>query len=304
MGPKRLILLFALLGCSGKPSAVAPGAGAAPQHAQVFMAMKTPERRRLVERFRERNGRDWTVNDDALERSLTVVDPFRGFLRRASRAPRASRVGSEAEALDLAYAFVKKNGDLLGLTPAMASALREDVTSKTRPFIVHFDGRFATKGFESFQELENKIDLDVVVDGDVVAIVNRSRIHPRLTLDQRPLLSSEDPRLLRLLVGRSVFAVTGESEPRERIPLGELHAADLTRVELVVHVSAGPQLAWVVYRLAYLVEFARPMPGEPWPSIDPAAVHFFRYVVDADSGEVLEESRAPVVDEDSELPSP
>jgi hypothetical protein len=80
--------------------------------------------------------------------------------------------------------------------------------------------------------------------------------------------------------------------------LGTVSARDVTHVKLVVHVSTGPQLAWLTYRLAYFVEVARParfaeVPGDELV-LGPPSFFFFRYVVDADTGDVIEDAHAPL----------
>jgi hypothetical protein len=280
-------------------------------------AMTTPERHALVARFHERNptasDSPWKVNEDALDYSVVVVDPFKGFLRRARRDRTNVKLGpvvTSEEAVAHARAFVQKNADLLGLSPlpgahtrALAEQLRPaPATSSGREiWVVHFDGRFPSKGYEAFAEIDNTIDLDVGVDedGEVSSLDNRSRVHPRLTLDLRPRLPQDDPRVFAHLVGRRVFALIDvEGAPSERqleqLPLGEVQAEDVARVKLVIHQSTGPRLAWLTYRLAYFVEVAkRPAPGVSGVAASP--VYFFRYVVDVDTGEVIEDSRAPVV---------
>ncbi len=311
MGPERLKGLLALVlvlsGCAPTTRPPAKTGPPRPLHLQVVHAMRTPERRLVVERFRERNGAEWGVNEDALDRSLTVVDPFRGFLRRASRPGRGAHVKAD-EARTLAFAFVKVNADLLGFAASQVVGLQEELRTVSAPWLVHLEGRFPVKGYESFHELDSTIDLDVIVDSEVIAVANRSLVHPRLLLDRRPVLD-RDPQIVQKLVGRRVFAIRDnplvEERARERIPLGEIRGEDVTNIELVIHVSTGPQLAWLVYRLAYVVELARPSAGAPKPPrlvrpglMDPLGFHFFRYVVDADSGDVIEDSKVPIVSAD------
>ena len=292
---------------------------------QIVHAMTTPARRALVDRLRERNpapaGAQWTVNEEALARSLTVVDPFAGFLRRARRGidrrpPRNDGPIAEHEAAASAREFVKKNADLLGLPRHVVPGLSEHVRSvepsdhalPRATWAVRFDASFATKGYEAFDELQNHADLEVFVDddGEVSSFVNLSRVHPHLAIDTKPALAQDDPRVLAKLVGRKVFALDANEveldvrlDPRElrRIPLGEVDPSDVTRVQLVVHVATGPQLAWLTYRLGYFVEVAKPVPpriAEENAGLDGAPQYFFfRWVVDADTGDVLEDARAP-----------
>jgi hypothetical protein len=300
------------------------------RHVQFVHAMTTPERRALVDRLRERNPAappsQWTVNEEALASSITVVDPFAGFLRRARRgeAAGAARGGGprlHVDAALVARAFVKKNADLLGLPRHVVPVLAEHVRSveprdhagHRAAWAVRLDAPFASKGYEGFKEIDNAADIEVFVDddGEVSSFVNLSRIHPHLTIDTKPALAQDDPRVLAKLVGRKVFALDAAdadvgrdldelSDVRalRRIPLGEVQAEDLARMQLVIHVSTGPRLAWLTYRLAYFVEIAKPAPED---ALDAAAAaseapryFFFRYVVDADSGEVLEDARAPL----------
>ena len=249
--------------------------------------MTSPERRALVERLRETNpsppGSRWSVNEDALDVSITVVDPFAGFLRRARReaAVRLPRDGApivQAEAAERARAFVKHNAELLGLprhvVPALAERVRavqpSDHALPRATWAVRFDAPFSSKGYEGFQELDNVADVEVLVDddGEVSSFVNLSRIHPHLTIDTRPALAEDDPRVLGKLLGRRVFALDASTpgafarDVRElrRIPLGEVRAEDVPHMQRVVHASTGAQPAGLAYRLAH---FVRSRPAAP-----------------------------------------
>ncbi len=293
---------------------------------QIFHAMTTPKRLALVERLRERNpappGSEWSVNEEALVRSITVVDPFAGFLRRARRGAAergrsSSSPISDADAPRFAREFVKHNADLLGLPRHVLPGLAEHVRSvephdhalPRARWAVRFDASFPPRGYEGFDEIGNRADLEVFVDddGEVSSFVNLSRIHPPLSIDTKhPLLPQDDPRVVAKLLGRKVFALEPDDsdravlrDPRElrRIPLGEVQASDATRMQLVVHISTGPQLAWLTYRLAYFVEIAKPVPAElrddDATDGEPPQYFFFRWVVDADTGDVLEDARPP-----------
>jgi hypothetical protein len=289
--------------------------------------MTTPQRDALVERLRERNptppSSRWEVNTEALGRSITVVDPFSGFLRRArrraaARAPLAGPPISELEAEDRARAFVKRNADLFGFPRHLVAGLSEhartvspsDHAASRAAWAIRFEAPFASKGYEGFKEIDNVADVEVFVDddGEVSSFVNLSRIHPHLAIDIHPGLAQEDPRVIAKLVGRKVFALDGRDAPPvdtpralqelRRIPLGEVRAENVTHLQLVIHVSTGPQLAWLVYRLGYFVEIAKPAPPPFGRDLDgsagPPQFFFFRYVVDADTGDVLEDARAPL----------
>jgi hypothetical protein len=239
--------------------------------------MKTAERRELIARFRERNpvgqGAPWLVDEDALAESLVVVDPFRRFVRRVRRES-ASRDRDGADPANVspraaaaaARAFVLKNADLFGLAHSVALALGETVKPLqpiTKGFVVHFDGRFPTKGYEAFPELENEAELDISIDGagEVSGVANLSRIHPPLELDTHPTLAADDPRIFAHVLG-------------SRGRIGEV--SDVSRG---VFRSEGPRLAWVTYRLVYVVTL------EPSPV---PAFSLSHYVVDADTGDLLE----------------
>jgi hypothetical protein len=339
VGSERLSLLrhcvialaVSAIACNGATQGVRPAGDvkAHGRHLQIFHAMRTSERQALVDRLRERDpappSSRWTVNEDALVRSLTVVDPFAGFLRRARRDPfvRPIRTGGsigEVDAASCARDFVKRNADLLGLprhvVPGLAEHVRasapSDHASPRTAWVVRFDAAFATKGYEGFKEIDNVADVEVLVDddGEVSSFVNRSRIHPHLTIDTKPVLAQDDPRVLSKLLGRKLFALDAPDgsgagdlagvQALRRIQLGEVRAEDVTHMQLVIHVSAGPQLAWLTYRLGYFVEVAKPAPPDAVSdSISvgvpaPPQFFFFRYVVDADTGDVLEDARAPL----------
>ena len=275
--------------------------------------MKTPERHALVDRFRERNptppDSPWVVDDDALERSVIVIEPFRGFLRRLRRGgavAHAEGAGSvdEGSVLAAARAFVRRNADLLGLPSSQALVLGASAKrgGATSAWLVRFDGKFESKGYEQFPELENTADLEVALDdhGDVRAFTNLSQIHPRLTLDTHPGLAEDDIRVISKVLGRRVFAVLGDEaddsriEDRPRLHLGRIEASDLIRIQPVVHRSEGPRLAWVTYRLGYSLVFGKSAGLGGELALGPP-VYFFSYVVDADTGDVVEDARAPAV---------
>jgi membrane protease YdiL (CAAX protease family) len=319
--PVALLFAAANVGCRGASApASAPVVQPHGRHIQIVHAMKTAERHALVERLRERNptplGHGWTVNEDALTASLTVVDPFSRFLRRARREgslrpPHEGAPIDEGAAATSARDFVKRNADILGLprhvVPGLAERLRRveasDHASPRATWLVRLEAPFASKGYEGFKEVDNVADVEVLVDddGEVSSFVNLSRIHPHLTIDTKPLLGQDDPRVLANLVGRRLFALEGATIPGQldlggvralrRIQLGEVRPEDVTHMQLVIHVATGPQLAWLTYRLGWFVEVARAMPVAPG---DPPQFFFFRYVVDADSGDVLEDASAPV----------
>jgi hypothetical protein len=325
LGPQHLSRLAAaafslLVACHATPSAVEPGgpritvggpAGGRGAHVQFIRAMPMTERVALVNKFKERNGADWTITlggggapDD--------VDAIRGVVRRAKRggsasadatadasaSPNADAGENENEnekAIRSATAFVVKNADLLGLSPADVPAL--DVAAgpaKTPVYgtrVAVFAGHIPMRGYEGFEAVASTVDIAVYMgdDGAVRYFVNFSRVVPRLVLDTHPLLGPDDKRLLRFVVGREVFVVF--DDPRrpnarvrelKRAPLGRVEDADVRAVRLTILVSPGPRDAYVSFTLAYAVDIRR-------------AGSDFRFVVDADTGELLEDAVVPVI---------
>jgi hypothetical protein len=257
--------------------------------------MTTTERKKLVERFVERNP-GWSVNDAALG-SLTIVDPFAGFLRRARgavhvSAPPAAPLTSEGAAL-AARAFVKKNAELLGIPYYVSLSLvdhvravaPEDHASGRAVFAVRLEAPFTMKGYEAFREVEDQVDVEVFIDDDGTpsSVANISKIHPRLTIDTHPDLAEDDASLYKNVLGRRVFAL-GEDD--QKIELGVVEAKDLLSSKLYIHMSAGPMLAWVTYRLARVITVAKAGPETP-------VFYFFAWVVDADTGDMIRETDVP-----------
>lgn len=259
-----------------------------------------------MERFRARNPDDsWIFNEDALEESAVVIDPFRGFLRRGRSAHRPGATGTGTvmpeDAARAARAFVERNADLLGLPTAVVHGLAEERSAAGGHWSIRFDATYPTKGYETLRELDNQVDLDVLVadDGAITAFQNRSRIHPPLHVGLKPGLAPDDATLVREVVGRQVFAMVGapgQDDPRTlpRIALGAIRLEDVQHVELTVWSSPGPAQAYVSYRLAYTVDVTRGIrSGFMDPFFKPVG-YAFRYVVDADTGQVIEDARPPV----------
>lgn len=261
----------------------------------------------LVKRFKERNGPEWTITlggggapDD--------VDAIRGIVRRAKRegdarargsadasAEASADVSASEAAIRSATAFVVKNAEFLGLSPADVPALDVAAAPAKTPvygtWVAVFGGHIPMRGYEGFEAVASTINLAVYVgdDGIVRYFVNLSHVNPRLVLDTRALLGPDDKRLMRFVVGREVFVVL--DDPRrpnarvrelERRSLGRVEDADVHAVRLTIHVSPGPRDAYVSYTLAYAVDVRR-------------AGSDFRFVVDADTGDLLEDAVVPVI---------
>jgi hypothetical protein len=279
------------------------------RHAQIVRAATTQARAAAVARLRETAGSSWRAlhpDDD--------VDPFRVFVRRAfdaSAAGPAVAGATDADAEAAALAFVSANAASLGLAPSEAAVL--DVACRAVPigerppgsharWNVRLGGRFPMRGFEAFPSLATTVDIVVVVDDDmkIRLLVNGSRIHPRLALDTKPDLEPDDPRVLRHVVGRELFvAIADPRAPDARVrelrrrSLGRVRADDVVSRTLTIHASPGPLGAWMTYRLAYVVRVAIRLhgPGELAGAPPPT----FRFVVDADTGELIDDAAVPVV---------
>lgn len=307
MGPEHLsrgavALGVALVACGGEaaPAPVVPREPST-HHAQIIRALTTPERSQIVARFRERNGATWEINEAALVTSTTVVDPFVGFLRRARtaapRAPVAAPV-SEADAVLAARAFVKKNADLLGLphqvVPTLGDHARavapEDHAPARAVWAVRLETTFPSKRYEAFAEMENKADIEVIVDDDGAPSVlnNLSQIHPRLAIDTKPLFGPDDDRMYAKLIGRRVFAL---AEGEVQVPLGLVAREDFQASQLGILASRGPMAAWLTYRLVWGVRAVKSS------SAGDLTAYAFTWIVDADTGEVLVDATPPVTPE-------
>jgi hypothetical protein len=285
------------------------------RHAQIFRALTNPERAKVADELRARNSPAWRVGGEEDGHGAADVDRFRGLVRRAFRRdpPKGaiSAPPSEEEAAATAQAFVKKNADLLGIplkelidldTKALPLAPSVQPTPATH-WMTRVSGSFPTRGYEAFREIESTVDVWIYVDDDRETrfFVNFSQVHAGLSIDTHP--SGDDATTASKLVGRRVFALEspiGQSEARDdpsrplpsvralrRIPLGTIAAPDVKRRDLMIHVSEGPLQAWLVYRLAYKVQVEKR---------DAAGTFFyFWYVVDADTGVVLEDAVPPLV---------
>ncbi len=327
MGPQHLrrVAIAVAIGCLGCHATPEPSAadssrvvfggppGARGSHVQFIRALPMAERVALVKRFTERNGADWTISlggggapDD--------VDAIRGVVRRARREGDASAnadadanananadadAGAETDAKEAAIrsatAFVAKNADLLGIAPGDVPTLDVAAGRAKTPvygaWVAVFAGRMPMRGYEGFDSVASTIDLAVYLgaDGAVRYFVNFSHVNPRLLLDTHAMLGPDDKRLLRFVVGREVFvAYDDPRRPNARVrelrraPLGRVEDADVRAVRLTIHVSRGPRDAYVSYTLAYAVDVKR-------------AGSVFRFIVDADTGDLLEDAVVPVI---------
>lgn len=295
----------------GSRVSLAARAGAHGAHVQIVRALPAPERQKLVDRFKERNGAAWEIMLGAGS-APDDVDAIRGVVRRARRGasepepapfPGLDAPGEKERerATTEAIAFATRNADFFGMSPADIAALDVEAgAAKTAVYgawVVHLRGRIPMRGYEGFEAVTSTIDLLVYAgaDGAPRYFVNLSRVHPRLVLDTTAVLGPDDERVLRNVVGRELFVVFDDPQrPGARVrelrrrSLGRVEHADVRAIRLTVHVSPGPRGAYVSYWLAYAVDVLR----ERQP---------FRFVVDADTGDILDDAVVPVLSADPGL---
>jgi hypothetical protein len=269
--------------------------------------MPVAERVALVQRFRQRNGPEWGVTLGA-GGAPDDVDAIRGIVRRAKREGgpggrtnvdldawgNADPAEKEA-AITEAVAFLTRNAEFFGLSPAdvpvLDIAAGRPKTTAYGSWVVIVAGKLPMRAYEGFEAVTTHVDIAVYVGGDGKTryFINLSRVHPRLTLDTVPALGPDDKRLLRFVLGRELFVVL--DDPRrpnarvrelERRSVGRVEDGDVRSVRLTIHVSPGPRGAYVSYWLAYAIDVRR-------------EGHEFRFVVDADTGDLLEDAVVPVV---------
>lgn len=288
MGSWRLILLL-LFACSGPPARL-PDAikESGPHHTQVIHTARTETRKAFVDRLRERDGA-WLASPEE-------IDGLRLVIRHAVRTdpPGKAVDPSDEDASRAAVSFVTKCADFFGLGPGDIQRLDVETfpTDEGRHAkVIRLSGTLPMPGFESFESLRSVFEIVVFVDDDGVVreIKNLSRVHPRLSLDTSPLLAPSDPALLKSVVGREVFAVY--DDPRRpnrnvrelrREKLGAVELSDVVARTLTVQVTRGPFDAFVSYHLAYAIDVGR-------------AGYWFRFIVDADTGDLLDDAVVPVV---------
>ena len=303
-GPFLVLLLVATTACgsstkppTGDPALASGPRGAHAPHVQIVRALPSGERAVVAERFRVRNG-PWTITLGAGGAS-DDIDPVRGVVRRATRdagpPPGATTAVTEEGAIAEGASFLGKNADFLGFSASDVAALDlVAATAKTAAYgawVVHATGSTPMRGYEGFAAVTSTIDVLLYIgeDGTTRYFVNLSHVHPRLSIDTAAQLGPDDKRLLTNVVGRPVFVVVDDprrpsARVRElrRVPLGIVADADVRAIRLTIHVSPGPRLAYVRYGLAYAVDAIKER-------------HTFRFFVDADTGDLLEDAVVPVV---------
>jgi hypothetical protein len=301
VGRERLIAgaLVVLVACAR--SGATSDAAKAPvevrvRHAQIVRAKTVQDRLALFERFRAKNGEAWRIVDPEHD-----VDGIRLFLRHALRR---DRPGPEVEldhriAAADAVAFVSSNAELLGLGAPDVAVLEvtsaaipfEDAVTPAGRYVVHMRAHIAMRGYEAFESLASKIDITVFVDADrqIRFFTNDSRIHPRLAIDTKPLLEPEDALIVKNVVGRELFvAIDDPRNPNARVrelrreSVGHVRDVDIIQRHLTVWASPGPFGAYTSFTLAYVVQVG-------------LGGYMFRFVVDADTGALLDDAAVPVV---------
>ena len=282
---------------------MASPAGARGAHQQIVRALTAPQKAAVVTKFRERNGASWNVTIGA-GGAPDDVDPIRGIVRRAKNdgAPGARADLAESTAIAEGEAFLRSNADLLGFSADDVAALDlQSGPARTTTYgtwVVHARGVTPMRGYEAFDTVSSAIDVLLYLgeDAKVRYFVNLSRAHPRLVLDTLPLLQPDDARVTKDVVGRPLFvAIDDPARPgtrvREltRVMLGPATKEDLRGVHLTIYVSPAPRAAYVSYFLAYVVDVVK-------------RHQRFRFVVDADTGDLLEDAVVPVLPPEAIVP--
>jgi hypothetical protein len=278
-------------------------------HVQIVRALPMAERVALVERFKARNGAGWAITLGA-GGAPDDVDAIRGVVRRARREGNAdaeakenakenadaeAKADAKENAIAEAVGFLGRNAEFFGMSPSDVPALDVEIgpakTATYGSWVVHAQGKIPMRGYEGFASVRSAIDVLVYIgdDGATRYFINLSRVHPRLVLDTTPVLGPDDARVMRFVIGREVFVVFDDPRrPNARVrelrrkSLGRIEDKDVRAVRLTIHVSPGPRGAYVSYWLAYAIDVRRE--GQD-----------FRFIVDADTGDLLEDAVVPVL---------
>ncbi len=299
-----LALTVSLSACrSERPPAPRPPEAHRIPHVQIVRRITTGEQRARFAVLQKRNPGRWVLE------SADQVDALTGIVRRARREDSSSGAGTalpseQAEAA--ALRFVERNADLLGIPPgdlvrltAEAASPRETLVLPSGHAAVAVTGTSPMRGFLSFPQLASQIRVAMTIDatGEVAAFVNDSTVHPQLAIGLDPDLREGDPRVVAKLLGRRVFALVVRDEPDAppriagRVELGMVAAEDVRSVRPDILVTDGAMGAYRTYRLVYVVDVMKRGRAS-------GQVFFFTWKVDADTGDVVEDARAPLVPEE------
>lgn len=285
---------FALAGCAPATAARAVGPNGAPTakhapHVQVVHALSTPERKKVFDAFVARNPGPWLWAD------ARQVDAFTGHLVLARRGDAAGAPHDDLDGGALqtkAVDFLDRNADLLGFRhkDLVALELRRESAG-----VVLARASIPLRGYLAFPRLASVISIALSFDarGEIVEVVNESTLHPPLVLGLDPTLRPDDPRVVANVVGRRVFAL--DEPPTRRIELGTVAPDDVRDVRPDIVWRDGPLGAYRIYRFAYVVDVVRSAPGAP-------QLFFFSWLVDPDTGEVVEDPKVPVAGAAEEEP--
>jgi hypothetical protein len=230
---------------------------------------------RREQAFVTRNGADWTVGENLV--GLEVGEIRRA--RRASSGPE-KRLTHEA-ALTLAGEFVNKNLDLFGLTPDQLEQCRIKISKGDRRFddewTVSVVGSFRQPGYEAFPSVESSVYLEIGLNkqGQIYRFENSSGLTPKLSLDTKPNLDPNSPKISQGIVGHELvwrFGYTYAEPYFQTKNLGTITAQDIGTPQTTI--AEGKAASGKQYILAYEVPVKK-------------GGMTFTFTVDAGTGELL-----------------
>jgi hypothetical protein len=234
------------------------------QRGPVEVPAKPIDERRLGEEFRRRNGAAWSVTVDSLGWSATRAADAGSM----SPPPRIDEASAQAEAL----AFVKKNADLLDLSPAELHALAIQFDPYLRRVDLSARG-IPRAGYEAFPSVAKRflIHVGIQADGHVGSLWSRWQDVPPFKLCTEPLLTPTNPRLHAEVLGHALSYYDFGGNLRSA---GTVEAGDIRSTSLDIF-SRRSSNNMVRLTLVYAVHVERQ--GLPWI-----------FFVDADTGHLLE----------------
>ena len=270
---------------------------------QTVKGATPAERTAMLDKFQARNGKQWDfLTHDASYDSDDFGKTVR-YLRRTDVAgPSTHPTRTQAKAA--ADAVVKKNADLLGLSPEVLAKLSVSVEAmnkkdaitawKNTDFIVSYKGTITQPGFEKFPEVATKVDLEIGVeqDGQVRFIGKQGEdATPLLSLGTKPNLKATDPRIRGSVLGQQLVSYAQDLKTPNHTyqtfyvgtKLGKITDKDIASVRpaIVMKVRGDAASRSETFILAY--DFTVKKDG-----------HTFHFKVDAGTGELLEKPELPV----------
>lgn len=266
---------------------------------QTFAALTNDQRLDVLHAFQARNGAYWNVNEEGGGPNVWEnIDAFRPFLRLNWRSDSvgAKTTMAQSDALALTDDFVLRNLDLLGLTEDQFWALswQFEPTMEGNPYyedylyFVQYQGSFSQPGYEGFDSVASKIDLQIGIhrDGVIRAVLQADTVHhPDLDISTTPKFGPNDRRVTANVLGTELikYELIGQDGYRpvyRRTDLGALEKADIAARDLTIFRAPADDGSAETFSLAYQLTVQKK--GET-----------FTFVVDASTGNVLASPEAP-----------